>query len=127
MRQQHPLEHERLIGCTADPATARAELKRYLAAALLLGLLRRWRWPRSRALSPSSDRSQGSSNESCLACHAEPSLSMLLQNGEELSLFIDSEAFAQSVHGQAGYACVQCHTDLPDTPTPAFRRPTAAT
>jgi predicted CXXCH cytochrome family protein len=46
---------------------------------------------------------------------------MLLQNGEQLSLFIDSEGYAQSVHGQGGYACIQCHTGLRGYPHPSFQ------
>ncbi|HLF80922.1 MAG TPA: hypothetical protein VI410_04070, partial [Anaerolineales bacterium] len=60
-------------------------------------------------------------NQSCLACHADPNLGMLLQNGEQLSLFIDSGVYAQSVHGQGGYACVQCHTGLRGYPHPSFQ------
>jgi len=63
----------------------------------------------------------GVSNQSCLACHADPNLGMLLQNGEQLSLFIDSGVYAQSVHGQIGYACVQCHTVLRGYPHPSFQ------
>jgi len=88
------------------------------SAALLLGLL-------GLALAAfrafAQQEQPGVSNQSCLACHADPNLSMLLQNGEQLSLSIDSEAFAQSVHGQAGYACVQCHTGLRGYPHPSFQ------
>jgi len=63
----------------------------------------------------------GVSNQSCLACHADPNLGMLLQNGEQLSLFIDSGVYAQSVNGQGGYACVQCHTGLRGYPHPRFQ------
>ena len=63
----------------------------------------------------------GVSNESCLACHADPNLSMPLQDGEQLSLFIDPQIFAQSVHGQGGYACIQCHTGLREYPHASFQ------
>ena len=90
----------------------------YRLAALLLGLL----GVALAAFGAFAQQEQpGVSNQSCLACHADPNLSMLLQNGEQLSLSIDSEAFAQSVHGQAGYACVQCHTGLRGYPHPSFQ------
>jgi predicted CXXCH cytochrome family protein len=63
----------------------------------------------------------GVSNETCLGCHAEPSISMPLLNGELMSLFIDPESYASSVHGEGGYACVQCHTGVGDYPHPAFQ------
>ena len=63
----------------------------------------------------------GVSNETCLACHSDPGLSMPFENGELLSLFIDPEVYAASVHGEGGYACVQCHTSLGDYPHPTFR------
>ena len=88
------------------------------SAALLLGLL-------GLALATfrafAQQEQPGVSNDSCLACHADPNLSMLLQNGGQLSLFIDPEVFAQSVHGQGGYACVQCHTGLRGYPHPSFQ------
>lgn len=60
-------------------------------------------------------------NETCLACHSDPGLTMPLENGELLSLYIDPEVYADSVHGEGGYACVQCHTNLADYPHPTFR------
>lgn len=63
----------------------------------------------------------GISNDTCLACHGEPSLGIVLASGEPLSLYIDPELFAASVHGRGGYACVQCHTGLSDYPHPTLR------
>lgn len=60
------------------------------------------------------------SNQRCLECHGEPGISMPLENGELLPLFIDSEVYNQSVHGESGYACVQCHTEVGDYPHPEF-------
>jgi predicted CXXCH cytochrome family protein len=62
----------------------------------------------------------GVSNESCLECHSDPALNMPLDNGELISLYIDEEVFSGSVHGEAGYACVQCHTNLRDYPHATF-------
>jgi predicted CXXCH cytochrome family protein len=63
---------------------------------------------------------QGISNATCLECHGQPELSMQLDNGETLSLYVDAATFNDSVHGAAGYACVQCHTSVGDYPHPEF-------
>lgn len=47
------------------------------------------------------------SDEECLACHTDPDV----VSGER-SLFVDQEKFASSVHGMAGFSCVDCHADL---------------
>lgn len=61
------------------------------------------------------------SNQECLACHAQPDMILPLANGEELSLSVDSQIFDNSIHGQAGYACVQCHTDIDGFPHPEMK------
>ncbi len=61
---------------------------------------------------------QGISNETCLECHSDPNLLMVLDNGELMSVYIDEDEYLQSVHGDGGYACVQCHTDIGDYPHP---------
>ena len=60
------------------------------------------------------------SNETCLECHSDPTLSMVLEDGDVVSLFIDQDVFHDSAHGELGYACVQCHTTLGDYPHPTF-------
>jgi predicted CXXCH cytochrome family protein len=60
------------------------------------------------------------SNETCLECHGQPGLSMQLENGAALELYVDAATFYDSVHGAAGYACVQCHTTVGDYPHPQF-------
>ena len=50
-------------------------------------------------------------NDDCLACHEDPSAKRA--NGS--SLFVDKAAFAASVHGAAGAACIDCHQDLAKT------------
>jgi nitrate/TMAO reductase-like tetraheme cytochrome c subunit len=60
------------------------------------------------------------SNETCLECHGKPGLSKSLENGEVLDLYVDPAAYASSIHGKDGYACVQCHTDLGEYPHPKF-------
>ena len=66
---------------------------------------------------------QGADNETCLACHGTPDLRITLPSEETLYLTIDREAYNGSVHGQMGYACVQCHTDISGFP----HRPLTAT
>jgi hypothetical protein len=60
------------------------------------------------------------SNDTCLGCHGTPGLSMTLENGDVLDLYVDPATYAASIHGQDGYACVQCHTNLGEYPHPAF-------
>lgn len=48
------------------------------------------------------------SSEGCLACHEDPDL----LNEEGKSVFVDSEKFLSSLHGELGLECVDCHTDL---------------
>lgn len=70
------------------------------------------------ALIESPVRGQGISNETCLECHSDPNLLMVLDNGELMSVYVDEDEYLQSVHGDGGYACVQCHTDIGDYPHP---------
>jgi hypothetical protein len=60
------------------------------------------------------------SNEVCLGCHGTPGLSMNLENGDVLELYVDPATYAASIHGKDGYACVQCHTNLGNYPHPDF-------
>lgn len=59
---------------------------------------------------------QGVDNSACLGCHASPGLQTELLSGEILYVSLDEDAYSHSVHGQLGYACVQCHTDKADYP-----------
>jgi hypothetical protein len=45
---------------------------------------------------------------------------MELENGEVLDIFVPPQEHAGSVHGEMGYACVQCHTTVGDYPHPKF-------
>ncbi|MGE5124507.1 MAG: hypothetical protein ACM3H7_08310, partial [Acidobacteriaceae bacterium] len=60
------------------------------------------------------------SNEVCLGCHGNPGLSMNLTNGDILDLYVNPDNYNTSVHGEDGYACVQCHTNLGNYPHPTF-------
>ena len=59
-------------------------------------------------------------DEVCLSCHGQPGTTMTLENGDEWELYVPAEAHASSVHGEAGYACVQCHTQVGEYPHPKF-------
>ncbi|MFQ5575745.1 MAG: cytochrome c3 family protein [Anaerolineae bacterium] len=48
----------------------------------------------------------------CLMCHADHDLKGSFQNGELISLYVDSGEYEQSVHGPAGLECLACHTDI---------------
>lgn len=50
-------------------------------------------------------------NEECLACHGEPGIQVEFPNGEQVEAHVDSEVFGDSVHGEAGLACIDCHPD----------------
>ena len=58
--------------------------------------------------------------EECLSCHQLPGMFLPLENGEELYLTVDPEAFANSIHGQQGKVCVDCHTEFTGYPHPEF-------
>jgi predicted CXXCH cytochrome family protein len=47
-------------------------------------------------------------DEECLSCHSDPGL----KSDAGSSVTVDAAKFRASVHGQAGIACVDCHSDL---------------
>jgi hypothetical protein len=53
----------------------------------------------------------------CLTCHAMPSLSKTMENGEKLALHVDKTAFAGSVHAMMG--CSGCHRDVDPSAHPS--------
>jgi hypothetical protein len=59
-------------------------------------------------------------NDTCLECHGKPGLTMTLDNGDVLDLYVDPQMYGGSVHGEGGYACVQCHTTVGNYPHPPF-------
>lgn len=59
---------------------------------------------------------QGVANETCLSCHGSPGMQTTLPSGEILYLTVDPQVYEQSIHGQQGYACVQCHVDIREYP-----------
>lgn len=60
------------------------------------------------------------SNEVCLECHGQPGLTFQLEDGSNLDLYVPQMEYNQSIHGESGYACVQCHRQVGDYPHPAF-------
>lgn len=60
----------------------------------------------------------GVRNEYCLSCHGAPDQQITLPSGEILYLTVDPEIYNNSIHGAAGYACVQCHTTITEYPHP---------
>ncbi len=90
-----------------------------LAAALILTFS-----PTQATESASNPLPQEADNEACFACHATPGMQTTLSSGEALYLTIDRETFLASVHGQLGYACVQCHKNISGFPHPEIQAPT---
>lgn len=60
----------------------------------------------------------GVSNDYCLGCHGKSGQVRTLPSGEQQYLSIDSAGYNNSVHGEGGYACVQCHTTIRSYPHP---------
>ena len=63
-------------------------------------------------------------NETCLACHGKPDQLYTLPSGELLYLTVDRQEYAHSIHGEKGYACVQCHTNIREYPHPKLEAQT---
>lgn len=84
----------------------------YLLAAWIALVFVSGAWAQNKA-----SGSEGISNDVCLSCHGNRSLSMVLKNGETLSLYVSQKALAHSVH--AGLACTDCHSDITTIPHPA--------
>lgn len=59
-------------------------------------------------------------NENCMFCHSDSEL-MGEINGEEVSMFIDGEAYENSIHGS--FSCTDCHIDIEEVPHDAELEP----
>lgn len=55
--------------------------------------------------------------DTCLTCHAQSGLSMTSAIGETISVTIDREAFASSIHGDK-LLCTDCHNTITSYPHP---------
>jgi hypothetical protein len=53
-------------------------------------------------------------NEDCLGCHDDETLTETLPDGKEISVYTDPKKFDASVHGSL--ACVDCHSTLEEVP-----------
>jgi cytochrome b subunit of formate dehydrogenase len=101
------------IGDTAEvlrPAKARVSVKRCGLVLLVAWLLCPW------VVAKTSPKM---SNEDCLACHNDSTLSKE-ENGRQVSLHVDDAKFKASIHNVFG--CTDCHKDIkafPHDPTPA--------
>lgn len=62
----------------------------------------------------------GPSNDYCIGCHTQQGMSRRLDDGAVLPLTINGTRFRESVHGEEGLACVDCHTDIDSFPHPEF-------
>lgn len=62
------------------------------------------------ALAAAAAAAPSAGDQQCLACHAMPGLEKPLANGATLSLHIEGDSFAQSVHAAIG--CAGCHADI---------------
>lgn len=92
---------------------------RFLIGCVLAGLWLVWHFSQINlyALSPSAVFAQGSTtpanqDSNCLMCHSDPDFMGEFANGEALSLYVDNDEYAKSVHGPAGLECVACHTSI---------------
>jgi predicted CXXCH cytochrome family protein len=56
-------------------------------------------------------------SENCLGCHNDPSSEMTLPDKGTMSVYVNPEEFAASVHGNK-LNCTDCHTDISDYPHP---------
>jgi len=73
------------------------------------------------AAQPSSSKKSGKgaaaaakmSNDDCLACHNDPTLTKE-ENGKQISLGVDDKKFKASVHSV--FSCTDCHTDVKSAP-----------
>lgn len=54
----------------------------------------------------------------CTGCHGNPGMTKTLPTGEEKSLYVDAEAYTQSVHGSL-LACQACHSGYEAFPHPS--------
>ena len=63
----------------------------------------------------------GADNQVCLGCHSNPAQQMKASNGDIISLYVDSDALKNSVHGAKNVACVMCHTNISGYPHPEYK------
>lgn len=90
----------------------------FLVAGTLIAILMLQQPVRAASSMPQAASEPGISNEVCLACHGIPGQIFTMPNGDILDLYVNAEEYHASAHGESGYACVQCHTNIRDYPHP---------
>jgi len=81
--------------------------------ALVLGLLLGLLVPGFAGAAQPSQPAAGPTNEDCLGCHADKSLTKDVQ-GKKVSLFVEEAGLKASVHGRL--ACTACHSGILEIP-----------
>lgn len=64
-------------------------------------------------------------NKACLSCHSTPDMYKQLSSGDVLYLTIDQSRYEGTEHGEIGYQCVQCHSDISEYPHPEIQAETS--
>src|SRR5262245_46435699 len=54
------------------------------------------------------------SDETCLSCHSDTTLTGMDAGRKELFVFVNGSRFHLTVHGQNG--CISCHSDITEVP-----------
>lgn len=72
------------------------------------------------AATPTPDPNLSIGNETCLQCHGQLGTTLTLGDGTVIDLYVSPNDYNLSVHGSAGYACVQCHPTVGNYPHPPF-------
>ena len=93
-------------------------MKRYvlITVVLVFGVFwvsQMWSGPRVLAHAQKASKAQAPTNEDCLACHSDASLTKEV-DGQSVSLHVDGGHFAGSAHGSL--TCISCHTDIKAVP-----------
>ncbi len=57
--------------------------------------------------------------DDCIVCHQDTTLTEISSDGAIKSLYVDKVTYMQSVHGEAGFSCVDCHEDAEPAEHPA--------
>jgi hypothetical protein len=59
--------------------------------------------------------------QECLDCHGQPGSAVSFKDGSSKDVTIDPAAWAESVHGQMGASCTDCHAEHAEYPHPEVR------
>lgn len=57
-------------------------------------------------------------SQACLSCHEMEGMTAVFADGAEVDVHVDPQAFAGSVHAQAGLDCQTCHVGIQEYPHP---------